>query len=189
MSNHPFEAFAVMLEDLATKLDETMPDVISTAVMVELEAKHKQRIFAEGLNSDGSKIGEYSQAPTYYPKEVFIRKGAFKAKGKKNSGDFKNGKQRKSMFLAGGYSELRSIQGRQTDFVDIKYSGSAERSIGIVKLGESVLYGVRDLTESKKLHGQIERFGDFLDLSETEKEFIKEEITTQAIIVAKNNGK
>jgi hypothetical protein len=92
------------------------------------------------------------------------------------------------MYLAEGYTELRDIQGRQTEFVNAKVTGGAERSVGIVKFGEAVLYGVRDLLESKKLHGLIERFGDFLSLSVAEQEFTKEEIKNQAIIVMKQYG-
>lgn len=186
MSND-FNTFALKLEELVKNLDSEMPDLISTVVMVELEAKHKQRIFSEGLNSDGEKIGEYSKESGYYSKEIFIRKGAFKQQGKDKKGKFKNGKERKSMFLPGGYTEFRDIQGRQTEFVNIKFSGSAERGIGIVKLGSSTLYGTRDLKESKKLEGNVKRFGDFLSLTLDEKEFIKNEIKDQAIIVAKKS--
>jgi hypothetical protein len=189
MSNdNPFETFALKLQEMAQVLDNTMPDLISTAVMVELEAKHKQRIFAEGKNSEGEQIGEYSKKPAYYTKQAFVRTSAFKPQGKENRGKFKNGKERKSMYLAEGYTELRDIQGRQTEFVNAKVTGGAERSVGIVKFGEAVLYGVRDLLESKKLHGLIERFGDFLSLSVAEQEFTKEEIKNQAIIVMKQYG-
>lgn len=182
-ADNPFESFALKMEHMAAELDDKMPDVIATSIMVELEAQHKQRIFGEGRKSDGSKIGEYSKKPTYYSKEVFIRKAAFKAKGKKDRGNFKNGNERKTMYLPGGYTELRDIQGRQTEFVDQKYSGSQERSIGIVKLGTAVLYGMRDLIESKKLEGNIKRFGDFISLSPAEKEFLKTEIPQQATLI------
>lgn len=174
---------------MAKVLDNTMPDLISTAVMVELEAKHKQRIFGEGKNSEGGQIGEYSKKAGYYAKNKFVRTGAFTPQGKERKGNFKNGKERKTMYLAEGYSELRDIQGRQTEYVDVKVNGSLERSIGIVKISDAVLYGVRDAYESKKLEGLNEQFGDFASLSNAEKEFTKEEITNQAVIVLKEYGK
>lgn len=208
MSNEkPFEAFAAKLESLVKELDDKMPDAISAQIMVELEAQHKQRIFGEGLNSEGEKIGEYSKKSGYYSKDLFIRKSAFKPgvkaylsisteiKINKKTGKVTAGKEvrhvnkdkMKTMYLQGGYSEFRDIQGRQTEFVNIKFSGSAERGIGIVKVGDAVLYGTRDLKESKKLLGNVERFGDFLSLSKEEQLFINTEIADVASQIA--NGK
>lgn len=183
-----FTEFSLTLQNLSNELDNKMPDVISAVIMVELEAKHKKRIFDDGLNSEGVKIGEYSTKPAYFSKDEFIRKNAFKGKGKPN-GTKKKSEDRKSMYLQGGYSEFRDIQGRQNKFVNLKFSGSAERSIGIEKFADSTLYGVRDLVESKKLNGLISRLSDFLSLNESEQEFVKDEIKDQAIIIVKENGK
>lgn len=216
-ADNPFESFALKMEHMAAELDAKMPDVIATSIMVELEAQHKQRIFGEGRKSDGSKIGEYSKKSGYYSKKKFVRKGAFKPQGKDDVGVDENGKKkarltyqvvdsysgkkktiayvksteknRKTMYLAEGYSEFRDIQGRQTDHVDWKLTGSLERSIGVVKLADAVLYGVRDAEESKKLEGLTERYGDVASLSESEKELTKQEITNQAIVVMKEYGK
>lgn len=206
MSNE-FEEFAVMLEGVVKQLDSQMPDIISVSVMVELQAQHKQRIFGDGLNSEGQKIGEYNDDPNYYAKELFIRKGAFKEQGKDDVGVDKDGKKkkrleftivdsysgkkkniayvkktglnRKTMYLPGGYKEFRDIQGRQTEYVDIKFSGSAERGLNVVKSGNATLYGTTDLKESKKLLGNSERFGDFLSLTTNEQEFIKLELQNE----------
>lgn len=178
MSNE-FDEFAVMLDGVVKQLDSQMPDIISVVVMTELQAQHKQRIFGDGLNSEGQKIGEYSNKEGYYSKELFIRKSAFKQQGKNKKGKFENGKDRKTMYLQGGYTEFRDIQGRQTEYVDIKFSGSAERGLNVVKSGDAVLYGTTDLKESKKLLGNCERFGDFLSLTTNEQEFIKIELQNE----------
>jgi len=178
MSNE-FDEFAVMIEGVVKQLDSQMPDIISVVVMTELQAQHKQRIFGEGLNSEGQKIGKYGNKEGYYSKELFIRKSAFKQQGKNKKGKFENGKDRKTMYLQGGYTEFRDIQGRQTEYVDIKFSGSAERGLNVVKSGDAVLYGTTDLKESKKLLGNCERFGDFLSLTTNEQEFIKIELQNE----------
>lgn len=174
-----FANFNIALQDVSKKLSNEIPSLAAMAVMVELEALHKKRIFDNGLKTSGEPIGEYSIEPGYFSKEVFIRKSAFKQKGKKNEGKFKNGKERKSMFLSAGYSEFRSIQGRQNDFVNIKYSGSAERSLGTSAFQGYVVYGIRDKKESIKLNGLNEKYGDFLTLSENEKRHVETELVIE----------
>jgi len=177
-----FEALDIRLHEIAANLDRQMPDIIAQAVMIELSAQHKERIFGKGIRTDGTPIGEYSTKPAYYAKDSFIRKGAFKPLGKPN----KDGKRRTNttMFLQGGYSELRDIQGRTTETKNLKYSGSLEKNIQVGKFGNSTAYGTTDSAESDKFNGLEEQYEAF-GLSEEEKEFVKTEITDQAIVVAK----
>jgi hypothetical protein len=178
-----FSALTERLEQVSNSLNNLMPDIISQAVMVELMAKHKQRVFDKGLDTDGQSLGEYSTASGYYSKDKFIRKAAFKGVGKvRKDGNQKKGN--KTMFLAKGYSEFRDIQGRKTDHINLKYSGSLEAGINVVKIGNSTQYGTTDRIESKKFEGLEERY-DVFGLSISEKEFLKNEITEQAIIVAR----
>lgn len=178
-----FESVNIRLQEIAKNLDAQMPSVITAAIMTELSAMHKKRIFSDGISTDGSPIGEYSQTPGYFSKDKFIRKAAFKGVGKPSS----EGKRRtgnKTMFLAKGYSEFRDIQGRKTDKKTLKFSGSLERNIDVLKLGNSTLYGTTDSLESDKFQGLEEDYAVF-GLSINEREFLKDEITDQAIIVAK----
>lgn len=174
-----FKNFNLSLNKIADKLDSEIPSIAVLAVMVELEALHKKRIFDNGLNSNNEPIGEYSTDPGYFSKEEFIRKAAFKQQGKKNTGKFKNGKERKSMFLTGGYSEFRKIQGRQNDFMNAKYSGSGERSIGNVKENGAVVYGIRDKKEAEKMRGLSDKKGDFLSLTVGEQAYIEEQLAIE----------
>lgn len=174
------------LKDIAKKLDEQMPDLINTQVMHELESEWKDRIFGKGLDTNGVKIGDYSTKPAYYTKEAFIRTTAFKPKGKNsNSQTFKNGNKRKSMYINTGYSGLRDVQGRQTEFVNLKYSGSLERAFRVYKFGSEVLFGNASEPEHLKFEGLENKYGEFGTLSTSEKEFLKQNITDKATIVAK----
>jgi len=177
-----FESLDIRLHEIAANLDRQMPDIIAQAVMIELSAEHKERIFGRGLATDGTPMPGYSSEPGYYSKDKFIRKGAFKPLGKPN----KEGKRNvnTTMFIQGGYSELREIQGRTTEVKNLKYSGSLEKNIVVGKFGNSTAYGNTDSAESDKFNG-LEAEYEVFGLSISEREFINKEITDQAILVAK----
>lgn len=190
-----FNQVSERLKEVSDSLDRLMPDLIAQAVMVELMEKHKKRIFDDGLNSEGASMGKYSTKPAYYTEKQFVRTKDRKGKifvptgkqtkdGKKRKGNFKNGNERKSMFIATGYEGLRDIQGRKTDHVNLKYSGSLEAAIQVVKFGSSVEYGNLDALESPKFDANEERY-NVMGLTNVETQFLKEEITNQAIVVAK----
>lgn len=177
-----FEALDIRLHEIAANLDRQMPDIIAQAVMIELSAEHKDRIFGRGIRTDGTPIGKYSSNPGYYAKDKFVRTGAFKPLGKPN----KEGKRRTNttMYIQTGYSGLREIQGREIDFKNLKYSGSLEKNIQVGKFGNSTAYGNTDGAESDKFNGLEAEYSVF-GLSEAEKEFLRTEITDHAIVVAK----
>lgn len=180
-----FNALSEHLLNLSNNLDNQMPDIIAVGVMSELMAMHKKRIFDDGLDSEGKSLGEYSTKESYVSKDKFIRKSAFKSVGKPS----KNGNVRtnnKTMFLAKGYSELRDIQGRQTDHINLKYSGSLEAGINVIKDQGAALYGTTDKAESVKFEA-LETKYEVFGLTIEEQEFIKNEIVDQAIIVAKKS--
>lgn len=163
-----------------------MPEVGVVQAMTELEAEWKDRVFGRGENADGQPIGQYSTKPAYYTRAAFIRTAAFKPQGKNGGGrTFVNGKDRKSMYLPGGYSELRDIQGRTTEVVNLKYGGSLERAFRVFKFGNQALFENADAAESLKVAGNEDRFGDWASLSEAEKEYLRQQLTEQAVIIAK----
>lgn len=197
-----FSDLSNRLTDLSAQLDTKMPDVLAVAVMSELMAMHKKRIFDDGLNTKGEQIGEYSTKEAYFDKDDFVRKSAFKPQGKDPKNQIKtsvfdistkkkksvqikkNYTERKTMFLPKGYSEFRDIQGRKTDHINFKLSGSLELGINVVKNENSALYGTTSAFESKKFEGLEERFDGVFGLTLVEQQFLKDEITDQAIVIA-----
>lgn len=153
------DQYPELIRGIQERLINEISGVALTHGANELMAEMRTRIFTKGLNSDGSPIGNaYSEKPIYVSKDVFIRKGAFTPKGKTSKGNFKNGNERKTMFLEHGYKELRDIQARQTDHVDWRYSGSLEKSIEVVREDErNVLIAITDGDESAKRKGLEER--------------------------------
>lgn len=85
----------------------------------EMLAKVKNRIALDGKNTQGAQIGQYSTRSAYFGIEQFDKKSSFKPQGKGG----KN-KQAKTMYLGGGYSELRQIQGKPVDKMNMNYTGS-----------------------------------------------------------------
>jgi hypothetical protein len=174
-----FELLSERLQEIARNLDDKMPDIIATQSMVELQGEWLDRIALYGKNSDNKDIGTYDKKPEYFSKSKFIRKAAFKPIGK-------TGKKTKStMFLQGGYNQFRDIQDRETPNVNLKFSGSMLGAYRVYKMGNEVLFGNADLLEHKKTEGNTKRFGEWSALTEGEKEFLKEQIIKEAIIVAK----
>ena len=124
---------------------------ISQAAAFQVIAEYKQRIFFNGLDSSGSAIGQYSVNPFYInPLSLTtVSSGGIKPEGKKGQTVFKNGNPHKTKYLADGYKELRNLTGRNSDKVDLNFSGSLFQSIKIVEKGlESVVtYTNSDLAE------------------------------------------
>lgn len=154
-----YEELPTLLQEIQDRLINEISGAAMTHGANELIGEMRTRIFSKGINSDGGQIGNsYSETPIYVPKEVFIRKGSFTAKGKENKGIFKNGNERKTMHLEHGYKELREIQGRQTAFVDWRYSGSLEKSIEAVREDDKhILVAITDGLESTKRKGLEEK--------------------------------
>ena len=181
-----FDLVSDRLSEIAKNLDEKMPSLIATQSMIELEAEWKDRIFVRGTMYDGSKIGEYSTKPTYYTKDAFIRQSAFKPQGKTSKDSkFKNGKQRKSMFLQGGYSEFRGIQSRQNQFVDLDFSSSMRGAFRVYKFGNEVVFGNASTVENLKVQGNEDRYGKWTLTNEIEEQNLRDSITDLSILTAK----
>ncbi len=113
---------------------------ISQAAAFQVIAEYKQRIFFNGLDSSGSPIGQYSVNPFYINPLTLttVKASGIKPQGKpigNNKGKtvFKNGNAYKTKYLAKGYQELRELTGRNSDKVDLNFSGSLFESIKVTE--------------------------------------------------------
>lgn len=114
---------------------------IETVAAVAALAEYKDRIFSEGRASDGSDIGKYSTSPFYQNpnKLIGVGRSGVKPRGKNGRARFNNGRLKKTAYLAQGYKELRDKVGRQSQKVDLNFSGSTAGSIQVgVSRGETV---------------------------------------------------
>jgi hypothetical protein len=162
-------------ENLRARIIEAATERAIPAAANTMAAEMKERIFSLGKAADGGDIGQYSAKAGYFVRSQFIRQGAFKPIGKNGDVKKENGTQRKSMFLKGGYKELREIQGRQTNKKDFRYSGSGERSIKVVHEEKRTLIAITDEKESKKLRGAEKQSGKIVFVAaETEIELFRD---------------
>lgn len=183
-----FEILIERIDKFVSTMDaEAIADRVGLGAMTELQGEYIERIFVKGQNTSGGEIGTYSKKSNYYTQSQFIRKGAFKPKGKHSSKDFTNGNKRKSMFLGGGYSELRKIQGRPNDKKDYNYSGSLKSGFSVLKSGSEVLFGQSSQFEVKKMNALTDRDGEVFTLGQPEKEFLKETISEGMVILYKGD--
>lgn len=121
--------------------DENTAKRISQAAAFQVIAEYKQRIFFNGLDSSGAAIGEYSVNPFYInPLSLTtVSAGGIKPEGKNGQTTFKSGKPHKTKYLTQGYKQLRDLTGRQSDTVDLNFSGSLFQSIKVTESGSTSL--------------------------------------------------
>lgn len=144
------------LSDLTYNLNQLIPQVNELAVQSVivpsgngLLASVKNRIIRQGKNSSDTVIGNYSTKAAYFEREQFDKRSSFKPKGKANTGNLKNGKPRKTMYLPHGYKQLRDIQGKPTDNIKANYTGSTMAAYQQQVTDKEVLQGMTDKRSSE----------------------------------------
>lgn len=128
-----------------------------------------------GENTDGSKRSGYSKKPIYAGKKQFVKSG-FSPKGKFGDANFDNGKPHETMFLPGGYEQLRQIQGRRTDIKNYDYSGDTLLAFGLEATNDGANIGFRTKKSSEIRQGLESRNGAAFPPSEGEKEQYKKQV-------------
>jgi hypothetical protein len=146
---------------------------ISQVAAIQVIAEYKQRIFLNGLDSSGSAIGQYSVNPFYINPLTLTTVAADGVipEGKNGQKVFKNGNPHKTKYLTQGYKQLRQLTDRNSETVDLNFSGSLFESIKVTESGtvsaitytNDELAGIMETNEA--------RFGkDISTVSETERE-------------------
>jgi len=146
---------------------------LSTVAAFAVIAEYKNRIFVEGLTTDGSQIGQYSTRPFYQNPNALtgVASSGVTPVGKTGKSRFKNGKAHKTKYLPRGYAELRELTGRQPAKVDLNFSGSLERSIKVIENESGAAISYTNDFEAEKMEGNEIRFGALIsEVSEDEKE-------------------
>ena len=95
----------------ALKSDRAKRVAINTVLTV-----HKKRIFQDGLDADGARIGTYSTNPIEIPKKKQAR----------NTGKTK---------FAGGYSEYKTAIGKNPGYVNLQNFGQMMADYGLMQAG------------------------------------------------------
>jgi len=146
---------------------------ISQAAAFQVIAEYKQRIFFNGLDSTGDEIGQYSVNPFYINPLTLttVSASGIKPQGKNGQSVFKNGNPHKTKYLTQGYAELRSLTGRQSEKVDLNFSGSLFQSIKVTESGSVSAVTYTNDSMADIMEGNEARFGKIIsDVSESERE-------------------
>ncbi len=111
----------ITAKQLVAKFAEVQ-GLIDTGRIVEIAARDSQsqsvvRIFQNGLTSTGGPIGKYSKKPAYFSPTNTPRDTNHKGKA---------GKRIKTGFYPGGYAELRAQQGRESSFVNVRFTNELQ---------------------------------------------------------------
>lgn len=142
------------------------------------EALLKKRVFNDGKATSGAKIGSYSTTPGYYGSETFIKKSKFKPGG--NPEAKRKKKNPITMYIGSGYSGLRTLNGRQTGYVDLQYSGDLFESIQVSTDAGSPVLKIISSKEADISEGLEERFGKTIfELSGAERTEVKKDMGNQ----------
>lgn len=153
--------------------DESTAERVSIAAAFAVIPEYKTRIFTDGLTTGGSPIGQYSTNPFYQNPNALIGVAAsgITPEGKNGQKVFKNGKNHKTKYLSGGYSELRQKTGRQNSTVDLNFSGALERSVQVVEESGTAYIRYTNDFEAEKMTANERRFGvDISGVSDDERE-------------------
>lgn len=155
-------------------------------VATKVHADMSERIFDKGVNGDGNKIGEYSTEPAYYSKKQFKKTSAFKPRGKySNDIKLKDGRPRKSMFIADGYHGLKGVQGYKNDTVNLTYSSTLRNNFdaGLTEDEGKVIVRL-NAANADKMGWMVNKYGKAtFKHTKEEKEFFTGEITKKLINV------
>jgi hypothetical protein len=146
---------------------------ISQVAAIQVIAEYKQRIFLNGLDSSGSAIGQYSVNPFYInPLSLTtVSAGGIKPEGKNGNTVFKNGNPHKTKYLTQGYRQLRDLTGRQSETVDLNFSGSLFQSIKVTESGLNSAITYTNDEMANIMEFQEERFAkDISTVSNEERE-------------------
>jgi glutamate synthase domain-containing protein 1 len=146
------------LRNLAARTEERLTERVVVVAATRMLASMQNRIFRDGQDSNGNRIGSYSTTPYYATQKQFVKKSAFKPAGKTGKGKFKSGQAHKAMFLKDGYKEFRDIQGRTTAEVNLQLKGDLKLSYALQAKDKEALIGFNDEKQSLKRKGLEEHF-------------------------------
>lgn len=165
------------INGMAAKSMEAAEESIIIPAASAMTANIINRNANRGENSDGSKRDGYSTKPIYANRDKFVRKSSFVPQGKTGRGNFKNGNERKSMELPGGYKQLREIQGRRTDIKNYDYTGDTLNAFGFGKNNLGIAIGFRNERAAIIRKALEEKNGAAFPPSEQEKQEYIQEVT------------
>ncbi len=137
MANITPQQAAALLKRIPEAIEATIESELTIAIG-DMEADIKRRIFLNGLDANGTKIGSYSTDPIYvsingarkrYGSQIPTSKLKGKGKAENSKSKFKNGNSRRSQYFKNGYAGFREFMGRDIGTVNLDLTGNLQNSI------------------------------------------------------------
>ena len=123
--------------DISTKLKRLTPvlhDKCTREIATDLMFANKRRVYTEGEDVDGGKIGKYSTKPTLVGAKSFIKKASVNkvfGKGKNKKLQWRTVNGHRLAILPGGYKQIRQIEGFETAHVNLTRSRKMMKELSV----------------------------------------------------------
>lgn len=129
----------------AIRSDKSKRTALTTTLAI-----NKQRIFVNGLDANGTKIGTYGTNPISISKSRQAR----------NTG---------KTYFKGGYSEYKSAIGKNPGYVNLTNTGHMQSDYGLIINGDSYGFGFQNQENANKSTWMSEKYDkDIFELSDKE---------------------
>ena len=178
-------------KDFAKKLDSQLKQISDAKFLLtcvsDAHAKQVKRIFNDGLNSQGGKIGQYNNTdPIYINPNQSPKK--FQLKGKSGKTSFKNGKNHKTGYFD-SYKAFRQAISREASFVNLRLTENLKFDFtnSLMLSGNTYITGVKRSENTDKVNGHIQKYGvETYTLSKSEKEQFRQCVINKLNAVLSN---
>lgn len=145
-------------------------------VATTMRGEMGRRIHSEGKNANDSKIGDYSTKPIYVSISDNPGRSFGRPIGKTGRSVFKStGKDHKSRYFEGGYSQFKTAIGRnQLGSVNLSLSGQMANQFSVVATADGYGLGWADTEKLERAKHLENKYGKVWGLTEGEKELANE---------------
>lgn len=122
-------------------------------------ARQVERVFTNGINALGAKIGQYNSSDPIYVNPNSSPKG-FPTTGKTGSDTFKDGRKHKTGYFD-SYKAFRQAISRETGFVNLRLTEDLKIDFtnSLTLSGNVYQTGVRKKTNADKVDGIADKYG------------------------------
>lgn len=151
-------------QDLIKKIDAQLQKIEDAKFLFtcvsEVHARQVKRIFDQGLNSDGGKIGTYDTSnPLYIDPDKSPK--SFPTRGKTGSDTFKSGKKHKTGYFD-SYKAFRQAISREISFVNLRLNEvlKIDFTNSLTLSGSVYQSGVNRKENVGKVNGISDKYGE-----------------------------
>ena len=177
--------------DFFKKLDNQLEKISDAKYLFtcvsEVHARQVKRVFEQGLNSDGVKIGHYDTTQPLYVNPLRSPK-KFPTKGKSGQSTFKGGGEHKTGYFD-SYKSFRQAISRETGFVNLRLTENLKFDFtnSLILNGNVYQSGVNRNENVDKVNGISKKYGETTwRITQGEKDIFKKCVTLKLLDTLNN---